>query len=296
MGIMGIYMHVCMPGPLFSGSPKYLRDRGILTVLQAWFDESGKTELPVYLLAGYVGGQTMWEDFSDEWQAELNRPPTLPYLHCKESQLFKGWTASERVERILRFVAIIRKYRPRRVTFMLRHVDYRELYSVISEHPAMPRAERRMLKNQYYTAFVVMLTVMLKAQATKWREHGARELIEILFDEGIDRWQRLKLGFEGFVTSVKKNDPDLLQLLINKNAEFRDDKLLLPLQAADLLAWHLRRLCYELSQGNVAYQHDPVWNALFEATEGQDYRYTEAQWVDLVLRMHRDTNWRINLS
>ena len=52
----------------------------------------------------------------------------------------------------------------------------------------MPRAERRMLKNQYYTAFVVMLTVMLKAQATnKWREHGARELIEILFDEGIDR-------------------------------------------------------------------------------------------------------------
>ena len=110
-------------GRCFPVHRKYLRDRGILTVLQAWFDESGKTELPVYLLAGYVGGQTMWEDFSDEWQAELNRPPTLPYLHCKESQLFKGWTASERVERILRFVAIIRKYRPRRVTFMLRHVD-----------------------------------------------------------------------------------------------------------------------------------------------------------------------------
>ena len=30
-------------------------------VLQGWFDESGKGQGPVYLLAGYVGKKDMWE-------------------------------------------------------------------------------------------------------------------------------------------------------------------------------------------------------------------------------------------
>jgi hypothetical protein len=45
---------------------------GIPMTLQAWFDESGKGQRPVYILAGYVGKQTMWQDFVDNWQTELD--------------------------------------------------------------------------------------------------------------------------------------------------------------------------------------------------------------------------------
>jgi hypothetical protein len=121
---------------IFSGLPKALRDHGRLMVLQAWFDESGKDgQTPVYLLAGYVADKETWKNFADEWQAELGREPRLPYLHVKEGQLFKGMTALERENRLLRFVEIIRQHKPLGITFMLKHSDYSEFARVISTHP-----------------------------------------------------------------------------------------------------------------------------------------------------------------
>jgi hypothetical protein len=276
-------------GALFSGLPKALRDEGLLMVLQAWFDESGKGQEPVYLLAGYVGKKTMWEDFADDWQTELDRKPRLPYLHANESQLFRGYTPAEKIERLLRFVAIIRKHQPTGITYMLKHEEYRQFFSVIQQHPTITPAERRMLKNPYYHSFTVILNVMLKAQAEKRHESGVKELIEVLIDDNTDKLQRLKLGFAGFVETVRKQNPEYLDLLINKDAETRDDKVFLPLQASDLLAWHLRRLCYEISRGNTAYQHDPIWASLRDGIEYKDYRHTEDQWVELLMRIRKDT-------
>ena len=276
-------------GALFSGLSKALRDKGVLMILQAWFDESGKGQEPVYLLAGYVGKKTMWEDFADDWQAELDRTPCLPYLHANESQLFKGWAPEERIERLLRFVAIIRNHQPVGITFMLKQDEYRQFFSVISRHPTITPAERRMLKNPYYHSFTMILKIMLKAQAKKWKESGVRELIEVLFDDDIDRLQRLKLGFAGFVATVKKQNPEYLDLLINKDAECRDDKVFLPLQACDLLAWHLRRHCFEIARGNPAYRHDPVWASLRKGIAYKNYRYTEDRWMELLLAIRKET-------
>jgi len=276
-------------GALFSGLPKALRDEGLLMVLQAWFDESGKGQEPVYLLAGYVGKKTMWEDFAEDWQAELDARPSLPYLHANESQLFRGYTPAERIERLLRFVAIIRKHQPIGITYILKHEEYREFFSIISEHPTITPAERRMLTNPYYHSFTVALNLMLKAQAQARDKSGTHELIEVLFDENIDKPKRLKLGFASFVDTVRKQNPDYLDLLINKDAEFRDDKVFLPLQASDLLAWYLRRLCYEIKLGNTDYQYDPVWVSLRDGIEYRDYRHTEEQWVQLLMSIRNDT-------
>jgi hypothetical protein len=48
-------------------------------MLQAWFDDSGKGQGPVYLLAGYLGNAAVWEQFAYDWQTELDREPQLPY-------------------------------------------------------------------------------------------------------------------------------------------------------------------------------------------------------------------------
>lgn len=259
-------------------------------VLQAWFDESGKTEDPVFVLVGYIGKKTMWEGFADDWQAELDREPRLPYLHAKERQLFKGFSDEERTERLLRFVAIIRKHQPRGVAFLLKHSDYRKFYRIVSVHPTITNSERRMMKNPYYVCFQWIFIQMLLRQARKLADSGITEPIEILFDDGLEQRERLRLGFEHFITTAKQKHPEALQLLINRGPEFRDDEQMSPLQACDLSAWHFRRFCWEASIGNGKTYRDPVWTALRESIEYDTYPFKEKDWVKLLLRL-RESTW-----
>lgn len=228
-------------------------------MLQAWFDDSGKGQEPVYLLAGYLAGKDTWATFSGHWQAELDRPPRLPYLHANESQLFKDLSLTERAARLLRFIEIIGKHRLEAHAFILKHADYNEFFRFISTHPVIAPAERRVLRNPYYISFQRILTMMLARQA-KEAEIKESASIEVLFDCGIDRHARLKLAFEHWVKTVERREPTWLKFLINKAAEFRDDKVFLPLQASDLLAWHVRRFCYE-AMGNRSHAGDLVWRA-----------------------------------
>jgi hypothetical protein len=176
------------------------------------------------------------------------------------------------------------------VSFMMKHSDYREYFRIISTHPTITPAEKRTMKNPYYYAFQLVLSTMLMRQGKILADTGVRELIHVLFDTDIDRRVRLELGFKYFLDSVKRQSPQFLDLLVNQNAEFRDDKVFLPLQACDLFAWHLRRFC---ERGN-SYV-DPVWTALRDGIEYDIYTYREEQFVDALNRM-RDATWRAVLS
>src|SRR5271170_4973327 len=151
-------------------------------VLQAWFDESGKGQEPVYLLAGYVADTETWKGFATDWQAELDCEPKLPYLHAKESQIFKGLSTDERIARVLRFVDIIRRHRVRGASFLMKHSDYREYYRILETHPSITAGEKRMMKNPYYYGFQLVLSTMLMRQGKVLADTGVRELIHILFD------------------------------------------------------------------------------------------------------------------
>lgn len=206
-------------GALFSGLPKALRDKGILMVLQGWFDDSGKGQPPVYLLAGYVSEKETWETFADEWQAELCRPPCLPYMHVAESQIFKGISNTERIDRTLRFVDIIASHHLRAVAFLLKHSDYNDFFRIITGHPLMRSVERRMLRNPYFLAFQRILTLMLSLQAKTLAETREHHMIEVLFDEGMDRTKRLELAFDQWVNVVREREPTWLDFLINKKRQ-----------------------------------------------------------------------------
>lgn len=259
-------------------------------VMQAWFDDSGKGQEPVYLLAGYVADTETWKGFASDWQDELDRPPKLPYLHANESQIFKGISSDDRIARLVRFVEIIRRHGLRGVSFVMKHSDYREYFRVVSTHPSITSAERRMLKNPYYYAFQIVFSTMLLRQGKVLKDTGVRELIHILFDTDIDRRSRLELGFKYFLNSVNQRAPDFLELLVNRSAEFRDDKVYLPLQACDLFAWHLRRFC---ERGN-AYA-DPIWLDLRNGIEYETYAYREELFVDVLNRL-RDATWRAYIA
>jgi hypothetical protein len=253
-------------------------------VLQGWFDDSGKGQPPVYLLAGYVGDKETWEGFADNWQAELSRPPSLPYMHVAESQIFKGMSSTKRIDRTLAFVDIIARHRLRAVAFLLKHSDYNDFFKIITAHPLMRPVERRMLHNPYFIAFQRILTLMLSLQAKTLAETHEHHMIEILFDNGMDRTKRLELAFDQWVNVVREKEPTWLDFLINKKAEFRDDKFFMPLQASDLLAWHLRRYCFEGVQGK-SHADDPIWKALRKAADPELFPYQESDFVGLLEEM-----------
>ena len=227
-----------------------------------------------------------WKGFASDWQAELDRPPKLPYLHANESQIFKGMSSDDRIARLLRFVEIIRRHHLRGVSFVMKHSDYREYFRIIATHPTITPAEKRMMKNPYYYAFQLVFSTMLIRQGKVLADTGVRELIHILFDTDIDRRVRLELGFKYFLNSVTRQRPEFLDLLVNRNAEFRDDKVFLPLQACDLFAWHLRRFC-ERGDAHV----DPIWESLRDGIEYDTYTYRAELFVDVLNRM-RDATWR----
>ena len=77
-----------------------------------------------------------------------------------------------------------------------------------------------------------------------------------------------------------------MNLLQAKKPEYRDDKLNPPLQAADLLAWHLRRMCFEVSRGATCYD-DPIWLELHNNSgiKYWDFRYEAADWNRIITRV-----------
>jgi hypothetical protein len=281
-----------------SGMSPKLRETAKLIVLQAWFDDSGKegiAQSPVYLLAGYSARVKIWESFSEEWQQELDREPKLAYLHAVDAYSFKKefghksrWAEkwghmnrSARDERLLKFAAIIIKHLKQDaglgVTWMIRHEDYTHFSHILAQHPEITPKERALIKNPYFLSFQKVIGQMLKIQADKPSE----EKIQILFDEGIDDPENLRIGFEQFVLMLNFSSPRHLRFMVNKSAEFRDDKDHPPLQAADLTAWHLRRFCYEVARGK---RHDdPVWELLGSPQiRYLNMRYRDEDWLRIL--------------
>jgi hypothetical protein len=305
-----------------SGMPKHLRDKANLIVLQGWFDDSGKEGWPLpktspaYLLAGYVAPVRVWARFADAWYKELEQPPHLNYLHAGEAYGFDGefgpeslWTKTwgyhnnaARDERLLKFAQIIEDHMQPlwstyetpdrfRLTWLVSWDQYNSFKTTMM--PYFTRAEQKAIKNPYYLSFQYIMGACLKY---KKKTRDRDETIQILFDQDIDDRRRLKRGFDEWVKAVKLTDAYLLNQLVNKEPEFRDDKRHPELQAADLLAYHVRKLVMTATVRDYSYEQSPIWKLLNSRnTKGLDVRYDANQWRQLVGRVTQPFSlWLLN--
>jgi hypothetical protein len=89
------------------------------------------------------------------------------------------------------------------------------------------------VRTPYFTCFYSVILNL-----TKWHASMGLTLpIDFVFDEqGV-------IGAEAvsWYEAIKSFQPPDIARLLGADPVFRDDKKILPLQAADLLAWHLRR-------------------------------------------------------
>jgi len=72
--------------------------------LQAIVDDSGRGNLPVFVLAGFAAEYERWNDFLPKWQTALDGPPKIEYFKMKEafglSDQFESFTVEQRDRRV----------------------------------------------------------------------------------------------------------------------------------------------------------------------------------------------------
>ena len=222
---------------LVSGAPRDKRLTRLLMVLQAFLDDSGGNEQSTtFVLAGFVAPYEQWAKFADEWKVVLDKPPALDYFKMKEAEglsgefaLKKGWDASLRDQRLSDLIDVIRKYAIASIHASIRN-DHFEQYL-----KSLPTPGRNLSTDSPYTMLVMNIMVAYTMYAAM---HNFREPCDFVFDEQI-----------GFSSEILEWWPRIwwpksranLRSFLGSQPIWRDDKTFLPLQAADLYAWQLRR-------------------------------------------------------
>jgi Protein of unknown function (DUF3800) len=200
-----------------------------LAFLQAFSDDSAsETGDRRLFMAGYVNRAEAWSSFAEAWATGLQEYPSIGYLKMVEAvnlrDQFKGWGPEQRDEKLRCLARIIHHFKPLSFEFSLSRKIY---YSDVK--PAAPRG----LGNPYFScAFSVVSGIARFVDSQQLRLP-----IDFIFDEQTEISSDINLFFEFMTQSLPKG----VRQLINGNPIFRDDKMFLPLQAADMLAWHTRR-------------------------------------------------------
>ncbi|MBI1750058.1 MAG: DUF3800 domain-containing protein [Acidobacteria bacterium] len=207
------------------------RIRPLLTV-QAYVDESGGSgQGAVLVFAGFIGEAQEWARFSSGWSTCLGGGKGIAYLRMHDAAHltgeFTGWQKKERDEKLRSLARTLNAYRVRSIHFA---IDLPAFQNGMAEHWARPH------KNPYFLGYLLMLAGVC-VDAQDW---GYKEQVEIIFDEHVIFSQRVKLWYPLFKEMWDGYDPELAALYPSEPL-FRDDKTFPPLQAADLMAWLLRK-------------------------------------------------------
>jgi Protein of unknown function (DUF3800) len=218
---------------LVSGLPKGRRNEQLLLMLQLFIDESSTNDPPVYVMSGVISTAERWAKFSDEWQAALDMPVRLKYFKMSEAMgpggEFQGFSESRRNERLQIFADIIGEHAFGMVSCCLPHDVHKKMLT----HPGVPKH----LRNPYCFLFYGMVLETQRLREVLKLGDGDMDLI---FDDLIGAKDQALNGFE----QIRKLVPRI------STPTFRDDMKVLPLQAADMIAWTIRK----------KWEHNFVWD------------------------------------
>ncbi len=197
--------------------------------LQAFVDDSrSDIDGRNLVLAGYVHAAENWVRFSDDWKTVLNTPPAIRYFRMAEAQNlsgeFKDWTETDRDRKIENLSKIIYEYNPWSFECWVSQKAFDRILRPVAPYD---------LKNPYMVCFYGTIVTLARYHARQ----GISLPVDFVFDE--------QGGLGAFVVFwyewIKQWQDPSISALLGSTPIFRDDKKMLPLQAADLLAWHLRR-------------------------------------------------------
>jgi hypothetical protein len=251
-----------------------------LATLQAFFDES-YTANGCFVLAGYVATAEEWIQFSKDWEV------LLPLTHKRNGiHRFKMTEMMRDPESVIPFFRVIEKY-----------VRLNISYKIII--PDVQRARERIwIDGKRITSWnegddpysLIVMSLLrglwfgsrngtLPKEAQQVLSEGR---VEFIFDE--PKKPAVLKAFDGFMTLAPEAGS-----FFSGFPRFADDTQCLPLQAADFLAWTMRKAYETGSTDRVLNGGDYGWCGASRPMHWMAISQTEDEIADTLIRIMRAT-------
>lgn len=196
--------------------------------IQAFVDESGSDKH--FLMVGLVGHSEHWVKFSEEWAYCLKQPPAVSVFKMKEAAgctgQFWGVDPKLRDAKLRSLAQIINRY-AKIVTWSVIDLD-----AHAQTWAKMPKPHG----DQYFWPF--QNTIMAVCFAL-W-DAGWRERFEVIFDEHRIWGPRARVWYPIIRENLELKEPGPGSIM-PVDPMFKTDDEFLPIQAADLYAWCIRK-------------------------------------------------------
>ena len=225
---------------LLSGLPREKARRQWMMALQAYVDGSGSGDPQFLILAGYVASSETWQSFSQQWKEQLD--------HARLGR-FKMNEMVRRPEIAAYFYRLIEDHDILAAISVV--IDTAALTRVIRDVVPASVIGRDHLENPYYVAF----RAIIENLATHQDKLGLLDPIDFIFDEQSEKTPILQ-----FWDWMKVFMRPELRKRIGSTPIFREDEKFMPLQAADLYAWWVRKWQGE-GNNDAIYNHSFPWGS-----------------------------------
>jgi Protein of unknown function (DUF3800) len=212
-----------------------------VAVFVAYSDESGVADpAGEFLVSGYVANELEWPWIASAWQDRvLNGSPQLPYLHMREIRNEEwrnqhGISFNESENRISEAVRVLYSMGAMSaIASVIKREDLREvIHSKFKRKKNIPVG----LDEPDYFCFLAYASFML---AEVYKRHPHAKKVNFI----VSKKNKVTEHYQGFVETMKRyfgeRQPELSALVGDLIPASMEN--VLPLQAADVLCWHLQR-------------------------------------------------------
>ena len=211
------------------GYSKANRDAAIMVMFKAYFDDSTSDEqTKILVLAGCIQSYKVWANFSMAWEAALASSPSIRYFHMREARQLEGefdrWKAQDRDNKIRYLATVIEGYRPWTLVVWVSRVEHDTILKPIAPY---------MLRHPYVTLFYGAILKLAHVH----HDMGIKLPVDYIFDEQGPIGDDAVLWYR----HLKSWQPPEVAALMGGTPKFENDEMVVPLQAADMMAWHVRR-------------------------------------------------------
>lgn len=208
-------------------------------MLKCYADDSGSqpdahgSDGHVFALAGYIMHESRWEDFAEKWYAELKRDFAIDYCRMSDAEAGEGQFAGMREEfrkrKVKDLALVVQECNPTALVCIMKWSDYNaEVQGKVD-----PR-----LDHPYAILFFQILKAIADLQIKFDEAHGfGFHPVDFIFDEQ----GSVGLKCLQWYAALRERLPEPHRTIIGNTPLFKDDREVVPLQAADMLAWHVHR-------------------------------------------------------
>lgn len=203
--------------------------------IQAYIDDSYDRN-GVYVLAGCIGSSESWAAFSDEWSKMLPNWGVLNNNNKYHFKMSEMNATPERLARVPTFLATMEKHILGYVSAKINIAELKRAQVRI----AVPGIAIDWTEyDPFFVTFRALLD-MFHIERKNMIEMLGEEKIDFYFDDQSQK-NRIIAMWDNYI----KNRPEEIRNYYGETPRFENDGDFLPLQAADLLAWWVRKMYAE---------------------------------------------------